>query len=215
MATDLDLAQVCWDLYYDPGKLDRVITTSGVTVGIAHKDDHSIICFRGSTTVLDWLRDLQAQMVFDMYLGGVELGFMQGLREIIGERPGGAVPGVPVYVTGHSLGAARALIFVAMETLKGLPIAGVTVFGPPRPGASKLKEILAPVPIRMYRNRRDPVCDVPLDIPLLDPYMHVRDLIHVDVAPPSNDPWLFAADHHMDLYLKAMQNAVASANPVA
>lgn len=205
MVTDLELAQVCWDLYFEPNKLDHVVDTDGVTVGISHKDEHSIICFRGSTTLLDWMRDFQAQMVFDADLGGVELGFMQGLRKIAGERPGGAIPASPIYITGHSLGAARALIFAALEKLKGLPIAGVTVFGPPRPGAAKLKEILAPVPVRMYRNRLDPVCEVPFDIPLIDPYVHVSDLISVDAAPAPEDPWGFVADHHMELYLEALK----------
>lgn len=211
MATDLDLAQVCWNLYFDISKLDRIVDVEGVTVGISHKDNHSIICFRGSTSLLDWLRDFQAQMVFDMDIGGVELGFMQGMRAIMGQRPGGAAPDKPVYITGHSLGAARALIFAAMETFKGLPIAGVTVFGPPRPGSARLKDILVPVPVRLYRNRRDPICEVPLDIPLIDPYTHVRELTAVDVAPPPNDPWGVVADHHMELYLKAMQIAAENA----
>jgi predicted lipase len=209
MVTDLELAQVCWNLYYDANKLDHIVSTEGVTVGISHSAEHSIICFRGSITFLDWLRDFQAQMVFDDELGGVEFGFMQGLRRIIGQRPDGAVPSKPVYITGHSLGAARALIFAALERLRGLPIAGVTVFGSPRPGAAKLKEILAPVPVRVYKNRHDPVCELPLNIPLLDPYVHVRELIHVDAAPAPeeivDDVWGIAPDHRMDLYLKALQ----------
>lgn len=207
MPTDLKLAQTCWDLYFDTTKIDTVLDIDGVCVGINHLPDASIICFRGSTTPEDWFRDFQAQMIYDTELSGVECGFIQGIRDIIGKRPAEAIPQKPVYITGHSLGAARALIFAALETLKGLPVAGVTVFGPPRPGAQQIKDILASVSVRCYKNRHDPVCDVPFNIPLFDPYTHVSDLIPVSVAPPPDDPWGLLADHHMGLYLDAMKAA--------
>lgn len=211
MVTDLDLAHICYDLYFNAANIDNIVDIDGVVAGVKHFPEASVICFRGSTSVLDWIRDFQAQMILDPDLGGVECGFIQGLRELIGKRPAGLFPSQKIYVTGHSLGAARALLFAAIETLKGLPIAGVTVFGSPRPGAARIKDILAPVPVSIYKNRRDPVCDVPLDIPLLDPYTHVRNIIPVDVAPPANDPWGLLADHHMELYLNALAFATVAA----
>lgn len=207
MVTDIDLAQTCYDLYFDTSKIDTILDIDGVCVGIKHLPEASIICFRGSTTILDWFRDFQAQMVYDTELGGVDFGFLQGLRDIIGKRPGDAIPNKPVYITGHSLGAARALLFAALEKIRGLQIAGVTVFGPPRPGAFSVKTILASVPVTCYKNRSDPVCYVPMDIPLFDPYVHVRELTPLNAAPPSDDAWGPLADHHMELYLQALKNA--------
>ena len=206
MLTDADLAQACSDLYSDKTKFNTILDIDEVVVGVQRREDASVICFRGSYDIVDWLRDFEAQMVIDPEIGGVECGFIQGLRSIIGKRPGNAVPDKPLYITGHSLGAARALLFAALETVRGLPLAGVAAFGPPRPGAARVGEILKNVPVRCYRNREDPVCDFPLDIPLVDPYVHVGPLLPLDCAPPDGDAWGVAADHHIELYVQAMKN---------
>ena len=207
--SDKDIAQVVYDTYWAVDKLTRTLEVDDVFVGIQDTPEYGIICFRGSTTPMDWVRDFQAQMVYYPDLGGVEFGFIQGLRKIIGDRRG-VTPGKPVYVTGHSLGAARACIFAAMEKLAGFEVAGLTVFGCPRPGAAKLKALLSTISVKSYRNCNDPVCEVPLDIPLLDPYEDVRPFIELNAEPPENDPWGPFAAHHFELYQKGL-DALAGA----
>lgn len=212
---DHDCAQAVADLYWHPEKLDSIIDLEGVCIGVRNFDDATIICFRGSTTPQDWFRDFQAQMIYHPELGGVEAGFVQGVRAAL-LRCDVRNPINPLWIVGHSLGAARALVAAALLASEGLmlPEDQVVTFGSPRPGAQKIKDLLANVPIRSYKNLRDPVCDVPFDIPLIDPYVHPRDLIHVDAAPADDDPWGIVSDHHAELYLKAMQNAFP-ASPAA
>lgn len=215
---DLDAAQVVADLYWHPEKLDSVIEVSGVCLGTRNFDDVTIICFRGSTTFLDWRRDFEngAQMIYDQQLGGVHPGFLVGIRDAL-LRIEVKESVNPIWIVGHSLGAGRALICAGLLAAEGLllPADQIVTFGSPRPGGQKLKNILADVPIRSYKNRCDPITDVPFDIPYIDPYVHPRDLIQVDVAPPELDSWIQFADHHDDLYLKAMQNAFGANTTVS
>lgn len=103
--------------------------------------------------------------------------------------------GAHLVVAGHSLGAARALIFAALlaaalSPQPARPPDAVVVFGSPRPGFELLADLLAPVPIRAYRNDdahgHDLMTDVPVHIPDLAPYVHPRQpLIDVTAAPPA------------------------------
>jgi hypothetical protein len=76
-----------------------------------------------------------------------------------------------------------------------------------------LRKLLAPLPIRSYWNGGqmvwDPVPGVPLWIPGIAEYVHVRELIDVDIRP--NDPLNPACWHDMALYLKAAPATVVKA----
>lgn len=215
MLSDLDLATLCWSCYNDVATFDRVIDINGDFAGIKHyPDNEHVIAFRGSTTVEDWLRDFQGLMIDDPELGGVETGFMRGIRDTLAHC-GDEIDGTPkLYITGHSLGAARALLFAALTAAQGHSqlIERVVVFGSPRPGGRKVSNWLASTRINSYKNGDDPVCDVPFDIPLIEPYMHPRQLIPVDVPPPEDDSWGPIARHHVELYQAAMKG-IANANP--
>lgn len=204
--SDLDLAVLCWSCYNATEVFDKIIDIDGVWVGVKNYDDCSVVAFRGSTTILDWLRDFQGFMIDDCELGGVEVGFRSGIRDVLANVA--PIIKTPLYITGHSLGSARALIYAGLVKLSGVPIEAVVTFGPPRPGGQKLKDILSSVPIRCYKNETDPVTDVPFDIPIIEPYLQPRDLIQVNVAPESNDPWFDIAPHHIELYVHAMKGLV-------
>lgn len=208
LLSDFDLATLSWSCYFDTATFDRVVDLNGDFAGIKHYDDCHVIAFRGSTTFEDWFRDFQGLMVTDPSLGGVDMGFMRGIRDVlahVGDEIGGVAP--KLYITGHSLGAARALLFAALVASQGHGkfIQRATVFGCPRPGGKAVYELLAPIQINSYKNRADPVCDVPFEIPLIEPYRHPRASIPVNVAPEPGDLWGLLADHHSELYIKAMK----------
>lgn len=214
---DLELATLSWSCYFDIATFDRVIALDGDWAGIKHyPDNEHVIAFRGSTTVEDWLRDFQGLMVEDPELGGVETGFMKGIRDVLAYAGDEieAVPAPKIYITGHSLGAARALLFAALVCAQGHAqvIQRVTVFGSPRPGGMKVLKLLNNVPINSYKNGDDPVCDVPIEIPLLEPYTHPRQLIVVDVPPSEDDSWGPIARHHSELYVAAMRKLYGQSN---
>ena len=201
MLSDLACAGLCYHTYFTPGAFDQIIDSNGVYAGIKQYDDCTAIAFRGSTTITDWHRDFEAEMVDDPQLGKVEAGFLQGLREALIFT---AFNKTPIVATGHSLGAARALLFAGDMSVSHLAIPlRVVTFGSPRPGAQKLKDILKNVPICSYKNGDDPVTDVPFNLPDF-PYIHPRDLIPVKVETTSPDPWLLLKNHHIQNYIAAL-----------
>lgn len=206
--SDLDCANLCAACYNATEIFDRVIDIAGVWAGVKHYEDCSAVAFRGSTTINDWLHDFQGNLYSDAALGGVEEGFLLGIRDAKAHLDLVIPFGKPLYITGHSLGAAHALIFAAFWQLSQRVTVAVVTFGSPRPGTDQLKRILAPVGIRSYKNGNDPVTGVPLSLFGI-PYCHPRDLIDVDVPPPSDDPWGMLARHHIQFYQEAMKNLCA------
>jgi acyl-CoA synthetase (AMP-forming)/AMP-acid ligase II len=183
LPSDLDLARLCAASYSDASAFDYVDNgaQTGVWVAVKKLPDVDVIVFRGSDDVEDWLRDFDAAMI-STPLGLVHAGFYKNMDAVILDvRP------CPV-ITGHSLGAARAAIYAAMQ--QHTP-AHLALFGCPRPGAEALAQMLEVDSISSYKNRSDPVTDVPMTLPDF-PYVHVRDFIpsrwqHPERIPRSSE----------------------------
>ncbi len=208
MLNDYEICQLL-QAQYDGEQFDSTIDISGVYVSVKQLPDCSVVMFRGSTTPLDFWRDFEGLMVRDAYIGGVEQGFITGLRDVSAHlewmfpEDGGR----QAIFTGHSLGAARALLFAGLwQKYNHLEaINEVVVFGAPRPGGQKLKDILAPVTIRSYKNAHDPVTDVPIDLGLLEPYCEPAPFIMLDVPPAPDDDWGIVAPHRLQYYAQGVK----------
>lgn len=208
--SDLDCIDACWNSYYDTTKFDVFFpgddATGGVAVGIRKLQGVSLVCFRGSVTAEDWALDFFAvphPAALHPDLGMLHAGFASGMDIAFGIIA--PLLEDKVVITGHSLGAARALIFGGMLQLAGVPPKGIVVFGQPKPGFQKLADILATIPVRSYKNMDDAVTHVPLSILDLR-YVHPRALIPVSAPPERGDPWGFLGAHHCDLYRKAISS---------
>lgn len=197
MIADADAVRLCAEIYSSPETSWERYFDGDEPSGICAAVHDDVLIFRGSVTQEDWFRDLQAQPTRHPKLGGVDFGFMEGLdgfyTKIVDSLS------LRTVVCGHSLGAARALLFGALLAADGRPPAAIITFGSPRPGFSQLAEILKPVPIRSYKNRFDPVTDVPVPFYPDLPYVHPRALLPLNVKPPLADCSIFA-DHHIELY---------------
>jgi hypothetical protein len=196
--TDLTLARACVDTYV-PGAVPTW-NTDEVHVFLTQQDGYAIIAFKGSASIRDWLQDFDAFVIPGGFnhkdLGLVHAGFFDDVEDVFGDILKG-LPSDPIAVTGHSKGAAEALIFAALLTAStDRVIARVSTFGTPRPGM--LNGFLTGIAGNDYRNRSDPVCSVP-------PYLHhPRKMVDLNVPPLPDDPWGPLADHHMALYLDGM-----------
>ena len=205
MVTDYDICQLL-QRQYDGEQFDTTIDISGVYCSVSHLSDCSVVMFRGSTTPLDFWRDFEGLMVKDAAIGGVEQGFITGLRDVKAHLNNIYFSSKnPLIIAGHSLGAARALLFSGLIRLERWMIDSVIVFGSPRPGGSYLKSILWPLTIRSYKNNKDPVTDVPIDLGLLEPYCEPRDFIMLDVPPVPNDDWGLVAPHRLSYYAQGVE----------
>lgn len=106
-------------------------------------------------------------------MGSVHCGFMDAW-EVISAEVIATIGDKPVTLVGHSLGAAIALLAAASLTLTGKPPVAVYAFEPPRVSFDlTLRNLLAKVPLHLFRNSSDPV-------PLLPPGgMHPGLLTHI------------------------------------
>lgn len=210
MLSDLDCANLCQAQYDSLGGIfDAVSSIAGVDFAIRSYPDCMAVVFEGSHDLPDWISNFDAVMLDVPDFAGVERGFYSGLPDVFIHVSPLLPKEKPVYVTGHSRGAAHAHIFAAMLIKQGY-IVIVTVFGSPRPGDAKLAQILSAFPNRSYRNyagfdHQDFVCDVPFDIEIAAPYVHPYKQKIIDMPPAPNDPWGLLARHHLFLYTAALQ----------
>lgn len=209
LANDIYTRADGWTHYYDAG------TDHGVCFAVQDNGLYLDIIFRGSKTTQDWFRDFKARPVEHPVLGGVEEGFFEGLPDAVAELAailrGAKLAGQKVRITGHSLGAARALLFAALLMAGGFVPDFVAAFAPPKPGFHKLAVVLSPIQdLYCFRNGIDPVPLVPPALPDA-PYEQPRSLDLVRCAPAGMFPDLFAW-HSCALYQKAIE-ALPMAEP--
>jgi predicted lipase len=207
MINDLNIIQAVDDLYNQKPVFDYIINICDAYpyVGVKYVEGNTIVIYRGSTTKVDWARDLFAvphDSVNDPRLGDLHEGFSLGFeRTVAALKP--LIQG-SLILGGHSLGAAEALIGAGEFIEEGMAPISVVVFGEPKPGFQRLADVLEPLTIRSYKNCEDLVTHVPCDILGMD-YVHPRALLQLNESPPDNDPWGILADHHSELYLNGIR----------
>jgi hypothetical protein len=197
---DRDLAQLCAASYDDSVKWDHVWAAEDVHVAHKATDEGDVLVLRGSVDATDWMRDLDAMPVKHPLLGWCHGGFLRYMDLVMEE-----VMKVcsPAFITGHSLGAARASILAGLVHCHGFSVKQRVVFGEPRPGFGQLATILSTsgMSLRSYRNCDDPVTEVPVAIEPLLPYQHASALIQLNAPGEGVDP---LKDHHIQLYVKGI-----------
>lgn len=123
--------------------LDNALThTQGFLAGF---EDAIVLGFRGTEHLRDWLQDGQIKLVPFRQIGLVHLGFRNAVDSVYDEIESTLQQwsgrGRTLWITGHSLGGALALVAAAYlrfpaDPTKTLPrpIAGLYTFGQPRTG---------------------------------------------------------------------------------
>jgi Lipase (class 3) len=216
--TDRQLANIELAAYGHPatsGGWEWFGEVAGVKFGHTFFGGASIIALPGSETVRDWILDFEALAVEHDGLGPVHKGFFTGLPEAYAAMK--ARPLRPrVIVIGHSKGAAAAALLCGLMALDDRPAALRVVWGEPLSGFQTLKDVLADLPQRSYRNAgdgwHDPVTDVPLRLPPLEAYTRVCPLTDVCAPPPPEDAWGLLRAHHMELYAAATPEVAIDAD---
>jgi hypothetical protein len=134
--------------------------------GFAYRQDGGgLIAFAGSESILDWLTDFQCiQKRYD--IGAVHRGFLDEFEKVWGQLFKifrGIEPGFPMYITGHSMGAAlSALAAREFAKIYGSDVTHVP-FATPRlfdPTLAKEFNRLIPKSLRI-QHHDDLVCRVP------------------------------------------------------
>lgn len=210
--SDLDCARLCWSLYNEPNfSWDDLLLPAaddGICVAVKRIGAVAVVVFRGSVSPQDWFRDFESELFHELpspfdALGDVAVGFGEGMVDLFHAKMM-AVLDTPWMVTGHSLGAARASLFAGMGIAAGKPPIRRVAFGPPRVGCGDFAHVMSRLNLSpLYRNREDPVCDVPTS----PPFEHDRALTPLDAKPLPGDPWGLLAAHHIELYVDGLGGA--------
>ena len=145
-----------------------------------------VVAFRGSASITNWLNNLQMDLVSSGDCNGckVHKGFLATYRSARNfvlqtvENFRKAHPSAKVYVTGHSLGGAQAVLLTVDLYKRGIQ-ANLMTFGCPRPGNEVYSNYVNPL-VRGMNYRVTYMADkVPiLPIRLLG-YKHVGTEVHV------------------------------------
>ncbi len=138
---------------------------------VSWNESNIILSFRGTelksvSAVSEILTDLNASMVDYPGGGRIHKGFLAAIGEIWPGEAGleyfinrlcNEVPKRPLWITGHSLGAALAAI--AFERLKGAT--GLYLFGSPRIGNGSFADLFAGRSVFRIENMGDPIVRIP------------------------------------------------------
>ena len=144
----------------------------------------AVLAYRGTEfDGADILSDLRAVPWRDRRLGWCHSGFLKSVRDGLWPRIERVILDcpVPVYLTGHSLGGARAVITAGLMAAAGGKPAGLVTFGCPRVGMAGISRLLAGVPGRRYVRGDDVVPSVPV-AGLVFRYRHDRPATRVGSA---------------------------------
>ena len=142
---------------------NRVTRTRGF-LGVC--DTHAVLAFRGTdpVTLPNWLTDVVVKLVTsDDYDGRVHHGFSSALRRTWPKVAGvlDAAHGKPLFLTGHSMGGALAVLTAARLARADRPPIATYTFGAPRVGDATFCAGYA-LPTYRVVNRLDFVPEMPL-----------------------------------------------------
>lgn len=157
--TPRDYAILSQEAYDAPPDIGIAMSASRAIV--RHTGAGLCIAFRGTDDVASFAADFDIEPLSVPGVGTVYTGFWRAWEAMQLEVLAAAA-GQPVTLCGHSLGAALALMAAAAMVVGGNAPVAVYGFEPPRVGVDLgIRALLARVPVHLYKNGNDIVCDVP------------------------------------------------------
>ena len=166
------------------GFVDPITDTQAFLV-VKEDWSYAVLAFRGTevTKLKDITTDIKAGMA-TMVEGRVHKGFRQAYESVEAdiEKSVAKLEGIPLYITGHSLGAALATLATQRleqnHAIRDL-IAACYTFGSPRVGNTEFDREFKSVVYRVV-NTTDIVTVIPL---LLMGYIHIGDIRFLERKP--------------------------------
>jgi len=178
----------------------RLFSVDNTQAWLGVDDDHVVVAFRGteSPTSIDGLKDIlltdamnllvlpEGRLGHDLAAAGVGARFHKGFVDALGEVWPPLVAAIeaelatrdrPVWLTGHSLGGALALLAAWLLKRRFIAVEEVTTFGAPMIGNAAAREAFNREfagRIHRYVNGRDPVPKLPGLSLVANEFVHVE-----------------------------------------
>jgi triacylglycerol lipase len=197
----------------DLGMAARLVSVDNTQAYLATNDKHVVVAFRGSESPasLDGLKDWlltnalnllvppEGKLSTEFLAAGVGAKFHQGFVLAITEVWDALFPLVEaevkakdrgLWVTGHSLGGALALLSAWLFKRKFLPVDAVYTFGAPMVGNKQVAEAFGrefPGKIFRYVNATDPVPLLPMMSLIANDFAHCDTLVTLGGAEAAAD----------------------------
>jgi len=181
------------------GSLSRIlhVTTTDTQVGVIKGEKFTTLIFPGTASARDVITDLRCAKI-SWRAGRVHAGFRSAFNSVMTPLVNEIIPGTRLYLAGHSLGGALAMLCAYALLESGYPVIGVYTYGQPRVGngpfARAYNEALGNRTWRIV-NAGDPVTRMPWQ---LGTYRHAG----IEVFLPRNGGleiarpwWSRAADY--------------------
>ncbi len=170
-----DLALECSLAYVEPTH-----KVGNIWFRVRTSDSGLLVAFAGTKCIEDVLDDACAVMVHRAGLGWIHNGFADEWDAVKSTLLKMASPGIPIAFTGHSLGAAHALLASAWFRLCGFTVGPCYTFGCPKVGGAEWAGIYDGLKIPTYRlvYGRDGVTLSPA----LPGWHHVESAVYLDLS---------------------------------
>jgi triacylglycerol lipase len=208
------------------GMQARLISVGNTQVYVAANDDHIVAAFRGteSPTTIDGLKDWlltdagnllivpEGRLGTDLAAAGVGARFHQGFVKAIGDIWEPLLEAIeaerkkserPIWLTGHSLGGALALLAGWLLRRKFIPVHQIYTFGGPMIGNDAVVQAFArefPEKIFRYVNSPDPVPKLPTISLIANHYGHCGAETLLGAAAAAGDAAGETAGATLDLF---------------
>lgn len=164
--------------------LRRFDVSAGLQGFCGWTDSFAVLAFRGTDEMADWELDVRRDLVVRHWCHGrVHRGFSETLNigwarvaHLVSLIPAG----LPLLVTGHSLGGALAVLAAARLRAEGIEVAHVATFGQPRVGDRRFCRFSGPPSWRRVALGGDPVVSLPPAPKLLRRYAHGGEFAWLD-----------------------------------
>ncbi|NOR58265.1 MAG: lipase family protein [Sulfurimonas sp.] len=146
-------------------KIEKLFDTKGTQAMLVSSDKFYVLAFRGTepTSVADIKSDLNASTMQCESGGKIHTGFNDAFAHVhieIQECIDSLADEKPLFITGHSLGAALATVATKMLTYQKPGIAGCYTYGSPRVGDEEWMQSIK-TPVYRLVNSADPVTMLP------------------------------------------------------
>ena len=208
MITSTQAAQFVTKIHdpIDYEEFDKVIEVRSILVGIKTLDNVTVFAFPGAENKHDYLDCMKSVLglSYQNNIGIVVNSFYSGMYQLIERILPELKQAKSIAITGHSLGATRAIYLALYCINTGIKVASVELFAPPlstsKTAIRQLSDRISRV--RAFINGNDPIPSLPAY-----PQLAQLPLIKLKQSPGIFNRWFAIEWHFMKWYALAVSNA--------